>query len=78
MLLHTTSAMLYLDGVSVSFDGFRALNQLSLVIEPGEMHAIIGPNGAADAMMDVIAGKGTSRRRRCLLRRRASRPDEAG
>jgi urea transport system ATP-binding protein len=58
MKTHTTSAMLYLDGVSVSFDGFRALNQLSLVIEPGEMRAIIGPNGAGKTtMMDVVTGK---------------------
>jgi urea transport system ATP-binding protein len=53
-----TSALLYLDGVSVSFDGFRALNELSMVIEPGEMRAIIGPNGAGKTtMMDVITGK---------------------
>jgi urea transport system ATP-binding protein len=53
-----TSALLYLDAVSVSFDGFRALNALSLVIEPGEMRAIIGPNGAGKTtMMDVITGK---------------------
>jgi urea transport system ATP-binding protein len=53
-----TSALLYLDGVSVSFDGFRALNDLSLIIEPGEMRAIIGPNGAGKTtMMDVITGK---------------------
>jgi urea transport system ATP-binding protein len=53
-----TSALLYLDGVSVSFDGFRALNNLSLVLEPGEMRAIIGPNGAGKTtMMDVITGK---------------------
>jgi urea transport system ATP-binding protein len=53
-----TSALLYLDGVSVSFDGFRALNELSLVIEPGEMRAIIGPNGAGKTtMMDVVTGK---------------------
>ncbi|NBN65978.1 urea ABC transporter ATP-binding protein UrtD [Microvirga tunisiensis] len=52
------SSLLYLDGVSVSFDGFRALNSLSLVIEPGEMRAIIGPNGAGKTtMMDVITGK---------------------
>ena len=50
--------ILYLDGVSVSFDGFRALNNLSLVIESGEMRAIIGPNGAGKTtMMDVITGK---------------------
>ncbi|MSO80705.1 MAG: urea ABC transporter ATP-binding protein UrtD [Alphaproteobacteria bacterium] len=51
-------AVLYLDGVTVSFDGFRALNSLSLVIEPGEMRAIIGPNGAGKTtMMDVVTGR---------------------
>jgi urea transport system ATP-binding protein len=51
-------SLLYLDGVSVSFDGFKALNALSLVIEPGEMRAIIGPNGAGKTtMMDVVTGK---------------------
>jgi len=54
----TTSALLYLDAVSVSFDGFRAINNLSLAIEPGEMRAIIGPNGAGKTtMMDIITGK---------------------
>jgi urea transport system ATP-binding protein len=54
----TTSALLYLDGISVSFDGFKALNALSFIIEPGEMRAIIGPNGAGKTtMMDVITGK---------------------
>ena len=52
------NALLYLDGVSVSFDGFKALNELSLVIEKGEMRAIIGPNGAGKTtMMDVVTGK---------------------
>ena len=56
--LHVTRALLYVDGVSVSFDGFRALNELSLYLEPGEMRAIIGPNGAGKTtMMDVITGK---------------------
>jgi urea transport system ATP-binding protein len=55
---HVTSALLYLDGVSVSFDGFRAIRNLSLYIEPGEMRAIIGPNGAGKTtMMDIITGK---------------------
>jgi urea transport system ATP-binding protein len=50
--------LLYLDAVSVTFDGFRALNELSLLIEPGEMRAVIGPNGAGKTtMMDVITGK---------------------
>ncbi|WP_439572569.1 urea ABC transporter ATP-binding protein UrtD [Phreatobacter sp.] len=53
-----TQSLLYLNGVSVSFDGFRAINNLSLVIEPGEMRAIIGPNGAGKTtMMDIITGK---------------------
>src|SRR5438105_14014014 len=53
-----TSAMLYLDGVHVSFDGFHAINNLSLALAPGEMRAIIGPNGAGKTtMMDIITGK---------------------
>jgi urea transport system ATP-binding protein len=52
------SPVLYLDGISVSFDGFKALNNLSMTIEKGEMRAIIGPNGAGKTtMMDVITGK---------------------
>jgi urea transport system ATP-binding protein len=51
-------SILYLDGVSVSFDGFKALRSLSLVIDRGEMRTIIGPNGAGKTtMMDVITGK---------------------
>jgi len=50
--------VLYLDGISVSFDGFRALNNLSLTIDPGELRCVIGPNGAGKTtMMDVITGK---------------------
>ena len=49
---------IYLDGVSVVFDGFRALNNLALIVEPGELRAVIGPNGAGKTtMMDVITGK---------------------
>ena len=52
------ASILNLDGVNVSFDGFRALNDLSLQVDRGEMRAIIGPNGAGKTtMMDVITGK---------------------
>lgn len=55
---HVSDTILYLDGVSVSFDGFKALNNLSLYIKKGELRAIIGPNGAGKTtMMDVITGK---------------------
>ncbi|MEX3688475.1 urea ABC transporter ATP-binding protein UrtD [Paraburkholderia sp. BR14263] len=50
--------ILYLEDVTVSFDGFRALNKLSLVIDAGELRCVIGPNGAGKTtMMDVITGK---------------------
>jgi urea transport system ATP-binding protein len=53
-----TQSLLYLNGVTVSFDGFRAINDLSLELAPGEMRAIIGPNGAGKTtMMDIITGK---------------------
>ena len=51
-------AILYLDAVNVSFDGFRALNDLSLTVDAGELRCVIGPNGAGKTtMMDVITGK---------------------
>ncbi len=50
--------ILYLEEISVSFDGFKALNNLSLAIDAGELRCIIGPNGAGKTtMMDVITGK---------------------
>ncbi|WP_191085164.1 urea ABC transporter ATP-binding protein UrtD [Roseococcus microcysteis] len=53
-----STAGLYVDGVTVTFDGFRALNNLSLLVEPGELRAVIGPNGAGKTtMMDVLTGK---------------------
>ena len=52
------SSLLYLDGVEVTFDGYRALRGLSLTLGAGEMRAIIGPNGAGKTtMMDIITGK---------------------
>jgi urea transport system ATP-binding protein len=54
----THGTVLYLDGITVSFDGFRALNDLNLTIDAGELRCVIGPNGAGKTtMMDVITGK---------------------
>ncbi|CAM3820154.1 urea ABC transporter ATP-binding protein UrtD [Bordetella tumulicola] len=54
----THGAILYLEGITVSFDGFKALNDLTLDIGVGELRCIIGPNGAGKTtMMDVITGK---------------------
>jgi urea transport system ATP-binding protein len=50
--------VLYLEDITVSFDGFRALNKLNLTIDAGELRCVIGPNGAGKTtMMDVITGK---------------------
>jgi urea transport system ATP-binding protein len=52
------NVILYLDDISVSFDGFRALNRLSVSVDAGELRCVIGPNGAGKTtMMDVITGK---------------------
>ena len=57
-VVFTQGVALYLDGVTVSFDGFKALNNLSLTINVGELRCIIGPNGAGKTtMMDCITGK---------------------
>src|SRR5690606_22573988 len=54
----THGPILYLEGVTVSFDGFKALNDLSLAVDEGELRCIIGPNGAGKTtMMDCITGK---------------------
>jgi urea transport system ATP-binding protein len=54
----THGKILYLDDITVTFDGFRALNKLTLDISVGELRCIIGPNGAGKTtMMDVITGK---------------------
>lgn len=54
----THGAILYLEDITVSFDGFKALNKLNLDISVGELRCIIGPNGAGKTtMMDVITGK---------------------
>lgn len=52
------NCILYLEDLNVSFDGFKAINDLNLYIEPGELRCIIGPNGAGKTtMMDIITGK---------------------
>ena len=52
------SALLEVDGISVSFDGFRAINNLSFAIGAAELRAVIGPNGAGKTtFMDIVTGK---------------------
>ena len=54
----THGVVLYLEDISVSFDGFQALSKLSLSIDVGELRCVIGPNGAGKTtMMDVVTGK---------------------
>lgn len=54
----THGTILYLEDISVSFDGFKAINDLNLYIDAGELRCIIGPNGAGKTtMMDIITGK---------------------
>jgi len=75
-----TEALLYLNGVTVSFDGFQALKELSLIVEEGELRTIIGPNGAGKTtMMDVVTGKARPDRGEVFFRGTAdlSRLDEA-
>ena len=57
-MTNTQETILYLNNVSVSFDGFKAINDLSLYVEKNELRCIIGPNGAGKTtMMDIITGK---------------------
>jgi urea transport system ATP-binding protein len=54
----THGPILYLENITVSFDGFKAINDLTLYIDDGELRCIIGPNGAGKTtMMDVVTGK---------------------
>jgi len=72
--------ILYLDGVTVSFDGFKALNNLSFYVKTGKLRAIIGPNGAGKTtMMDIITGKTRPDKGRVIYRRDTdlTRLDEA-
>jgi len=56
--MSTPGKILNIEQLTVSFDGFKALNELTLYIEPGELRCVIGPNGAGKTtMMDVITGK---------------------
>jgi len=58
MIANNTDFLLALDGVTVSFDGFKAVNDLSLYIDKGELRVIIGPNGAGKTtVLDLICGR---------------------
>jgi urea transport system ATP-binding protein len=68
----STTPLLELRGVSVSFDGFWALNDLNLSLQPGELRAVIGPNGAGKTtFLDVITGKVRPTRGEVLFRGRS-------
>jgi urea transport system ATP-binding protein len=61
-------SILWVDAITVTFDGFRAINDLSLILKKGELRCIIGPNGAGKTtMMDVITGKTRPDKGRVLL-----------
>ena len=61
-------SLLWVDGITVSFDGFKAIDDLSLMLKKGELRCIIGPNGAGKTtLMDVITGKTRPDRGRVLL-----------
>ncbi len=53
-----SDALLCIDDISVSFDGFQAITDLTMVLDKGELRCVIGPNGAGKTtMMDIITGK---------------------
>ena len=55
---NTQGSLLYLDGVTVDFEGFKALNELSFIASPNSLQAVIGPNGAGKTtFMDVVTGR---------------------
>jgi urea transport system ATP-binding protein len=61
-------SLLWVDAITVSFDGFKAINDLSLMLRKGELRCIIGPNGAGKTtLMDVITGKTRPNKGRVLL-----------
>ena len=65
--------ILYLEDLTVSFDGFKALDDLTLYVDPGELRCIIGPNGAGKTtMMDVDHRQDASGSRLGVVRRRTS------
>ena len=65
---HPAESILWVDDITVSFDGFKALDSLSLMLQKGELRCIIGPNGAGKTtLMDVITGKTRPDRGRVLL-----------
>ena len=73
--------ILYLEKLTVSFDGFKALNELTLYVDPGELRCIIGPNGAGKTtMMDVITGQDAAGQRHGVVRatHRSADADRAG
>lgn len=58
MVSTSTNYVLYAEGLTVSFDGFKAVNNVSLYVEEGDLYVVIGPNGAGKTtLLDLICGK---------------------
>lgn len=73
--------VLYMEDVSVSFDGFKAINGLNFYVDTGELRCVIGPNGAGKTtMMDIITGKTRPDTGSCWFGQRLNllQMDEAG
>jgi urea transport system ATP-binding protein len=69
--------ILYLEDVSVSFDGFRALREVNLYVDHGELRALIGPNGAGKTtLLDVICGTVKPEQGRVIFGQRLRRSGE--
>jgi urea transport system ATP-binding protein len=73
---HSNEQILRVEDLTVSFDGFKAVDGLSLYVERNELRVIIGPNGAGKTtLLDMICGKTRAERRPRAVQR--ARPHEA-
>ena len=70
-------SILYIDGVTVDFDGFKALNNLSFTVAPNTLQAIVGPNGAGKTtFMDVVTGRTKPTQGRVIFKENITHSDD--